>query len=114
MASATVVVPAIKRPPGVSLLSGFLLGAAVAFLVLTLMHHVGGLVGIFRLVAVLVMALLAVGLWKLHNGSRVFLFFLFVSDVIGCLMALFLYALRTSHYRLAMALVIQMAIYEAL
>jgi len=114
MAAATVAVPAIKRPLGISLVSGFLLAAAVALLALTLMHHVGGLTGIFRLVAVLVMALLAVGLWKLHNGVRVFLFFLFVSDVIGCLMALFLYALRTSHYQLAVVLVIQMCISAAL
>jgi multiple sugar transport system permease protein len=114
MAAPTISLPVIKRPAGISLLAGFLLGAAVAFLALTLMHHVSGLTGVFRLFAVLVMGLLAVGLWKLHNGSRVFLFFLFVSDVIGCLMALFLYALRTSHYSLAVALVLQMCISAAL
>jgi multiple sugar transport system permease protein len=114
MAAAAVAVPIVKRPAGISLLSGLLLGAAVALLALTLIHHPGGLAGVFRFVAVLAMALIAVGLWKLHNGARTFLFFLFVSDVIGCLTALFLYALRTTHYRLAAALVIQMCISAAL
>jgi multiple sugar transport system permease protein len=50
----------------------------------------------------------------LHNGARVFFFFLCVSDVIGCLTALFLYALRTSHYRLAVFLIVQMCISAAL
>ena len=52
------------------------------------MHHVGGLTGVFRLVAVLVIALIALGLWKLHNAARTFLFILCVADIIGCLMAL--------------------------
>jgi len=65
-----------KRPLGITVLSGLLLVAAVALLGLTLMHHVGGLTGVFRLVAVLVMVLIALGLWKLHNAARTFLIFL--------------------------------------
>jgi len=86
----------------------------VALLGLTLVHHVGGLTGIFRLVAVLVMVLIALGLWKLHNAARTFLFFLCAADVIGCLLALFLYALRQSHYQLAAFLVVQMCVSAAL
>lgn len=109
MATA-VLARQVKKPAGLTALSALIGVAALWLLAQTLLHHVGGLTGVFRLLAVLVMGLLAFGLWKLHNGTRVFLFFLFVSDVIGCLLALFLYALRTSHYRLAVALVIQMAI----
>jgi multiple sugar transport system permease protein len=103
-----------KRPLGITVVSALLLVAAVALLGLTLMHHVGGLTGVFRLVAVLVMVLIALGLWKLHNAARTFLFFLCVADVIGCLLALFLYALRQSHYQLAAFLVIQMCVSAAL
>lgn len=109
MATAALA-PAVKKPAGLTILSALIGLAALWLLAQTLLHHVGGLTGVFRLLAVLVMGLLAIGLWKLHHGVRIFLFFLFVSDVIGCLLALFLYALRTSHYHLAVALVIQMAI----
>ena len=113
MASA-VMVPEVKKPAGIIGLSALIGAAALWLLAQTLLHHVSGLTGVFRLLAAFVMGLLAWGLWKLRNGSRVFLFFLFVCDVIGCVMALFLYALRTAHYRLAIALVIQMAISAAL
>jgi multiple sugar transport system permease protein len=113
MAALALVSP-IKRPLGITMLSGLLLGASIALLVLTLLHHSGGLTGVFRLLAVLILLLIALGLWKLHNGARVFFFFLCVSDVIGCLTALFLYALRTSHYRLAVFLIVQMCISAAL
>ena len=103
-----------KRPLGITVVSALLLVAAVALLGLTLMHHVGGLTGVFRLVAVLVMVLIALGLWKLHNAARTFLFFLCAADVIGCLLALFLYALRQSHYQLAAFLVVQMCVSAAL
>jgi multiple sugar transport system permease protein len=103
-----------KRPLGITVVSALLLVGAVALLGLTLMHHVGGLTGVFRLVAVLVMVLIALGLWKLHNAARTFLFFLCASDIIGCLLALFLYALRQSHYQLAAFLVIQMGVSAAL
>jgi multiple sugar transport system permease protein len=113
MAAPALVSP-IKRPLGITMLSGLLLGSSIALLVLTLLHHSGGLTGVFRLLAVLILLLIALGLWKLHNGARVFFFFLCVSDVIGCLTALFLYALRTSHYRLAVFLIVQMCISAAL
>jgi multiple sugar transport system permease protein len=113
MAALALVSP-IKRPLGITMLSGLLLGSSIALLVLTLLHHSGGLTGVFRLLAVLILLLIALGLWKLHNGARVFFFFLCVSDVIGCLTALFLYALRTSHYRLAVFLIVQMCISAAL
>jgi multiple sugar transport system permease protein len=99
-----------KSPLGITAISCLLLVAAVALLGLTLLHHVGGLTGIFRLVAVLVMVLIALGLWKLHNTARTFLFFLCAADIIGCLLALFLYALRQAHYQMAVFLVIEMCI----
>jgi multiple sugar transport system permease protein len=113
-AKLTATTPGAKRPVGIIVLSALLLAAAVALLGLTLVHHVGGLTGIFRLVAVLVMVLIAWGLWKLHNAARTFLFFLCASDVIGCLLALFLYALRQAHYQMALFLVVQMCISAAL
>src|SRR4029077_18857570 len=102
--SATTV--GAKRPLGITVVSALLLAAAVALLGLTLMHHVGGLTGVFRLVAVLVMVLIALGLWKLHNAARTFLFFLCAADVIGCLLALFLYALRQAPSQRAVFLVV--------
>jgi multiple sugar transport system permease protein len=110
---AEISVPRPSRPSGVTAISVLLAGAAVALLVLTLLHHVGALAGLLRLVAVLTFVLIAIGLWKVHNNARVFLFFLLVSDVLGCLMALFLYALRQSHYRLAVFLVLQICVAAA-
>jgi len=109
--SATTI--SAKRPLGITAISALLLAAAAALLGLTLVHHVGGLTGIFRLVAVLVMVLIALGLWKLHNAARTFLFFLCAADIIGCLLALFLYALRQKHYQMAVFLVAQMCISAA-
>jgi multiple sugar transport system permease protein len=106
--------PAMKRPAGISLLSGLLLGAAVALLTLTLVRHVSGLTGVFRLVAVLGLLLIAFGLWRLQNEARTFLFFLLTADIIGCLLAIFLYALRQGQYRVAIVLVIQVCISAAL
>ena len=107
---ATVALPAVKRPVGVSLLSALIMASALALLVRTLGLHVAGLSGVFRLLAVLVLVLIAAGLWFLRNNARVFLFFMLVSDVIGCLLALFLYALRQHHYQLSVFLVVQIAI----
>jgi multiple sugar transport system permease protein len=107
---ATVVLPAVKRPLGVSLLSALIMASALALLVRTLGLHVAGLSGVFRLLAVLVLVLIAAGLWFLRNNARVFLFYMLVSDVIGCLLALFLYALRQHHYQLSVFLVVQIAI----
>ena len=103
-----------KRPLGITALSILLLAWALVLLARTLTHHVGGLSGIGRMVAVLVMFLIAIGLWIRYNAARTFLFFLLVSDIIGCLMALFLYALRQSQYRLAIFLVIQICVSAAL
>ncbi len=103
-----------KRPVGITVVSALLLAAAVALLGLTLMHRVGGLTGVFRQVAVLVVVLITLGLWKLHNAARTFLFFLCAADLIGCVLALFLYALRQSHYRLSVFLVVQMCLSAAL
>jgi multiple sugar transport system permease protein len=84
------------------------------FLVLTFIHPMGGLAVTGRLVAVLALVGIAFGLWKIHNGARVLLFFLLLSDVIGCVMALLLYALRQSQYHLAVILVIEICVSAAL
>lgn len=107
---ATAVLPPVRKPVGVIAVSVLLLLSSIALLVRTLMLHVQGLGGVFRLVAVLTLGLLAFGIWSLRNNARVLLFFLLSSDVIGCLVALFLYALRQSQYRLAVFLVIQLAV----
>ena len=111
---AEVRIPKPARPLGVTALSVLLAASAVSLLVLTLFHHVSGLAGFGRLVAVVTFVLISIGLWIVHNNARVFLFFLLVSDVIGCLMALFLYALRQSQYRLAVFLVVELCIAAAL
>jgi len=111
---AAAVLPQAQKPAGIQLLSSAIVAAGLALLALTLLHHVAGLTGIFRLVAVLGLLLIGFGLWKLSNAARVLLFFLLTADIIGCLMSLFLYALRTSHYRLAVFLVVQMIISAAL
>jgi len=111
---AEIRIPKSARPLGVTALSVLLAASAVSLLVLTLLHHVAGLAGLGRFVAVVTFVLISIGLWIVHNNARVFLFFLLVSDVIGCLMALFLYALRQSQYRLAVFLVVQLCIAAAL
>jgi len=113
MATAAIT-PKIKKPAGITVVSGLLLLAAVALLAQTLMHHVSGFTGVFRLVAVLGLLLISLGMWKLYNAARIVIFFFLTADVIGCLMALFLYALRTAHYPLAVALAVQMCISAAL
>ncbi|HEY2114140.1 MAG TPA: hypothetical protein VGJ51_03575, partial [Candidatus Angelobacter sp.] len=111
---AEIKVPRPARPLGITLLSGLLAASALALLATTLVQHVGGLGGLGRLVAVVTFILIAIGLWMVHNNARVFFFFLLVSDVLGCLAALFLYALRQSQYRLAVFLVVQLCIAAAL
>lgn len=111
---AEIKVPRPIRPLGITLLSALLAISAITLLALTLLHHVAGLAGFGRLVAVVTFILIAIGLWIVHNNARVFLFFLLVSDMIGCLAALFLYALRQSQYRLAVFLVVQLCIAAAL
>ena len=111
---AELKVPKPVRPPGVTAISILLAASALALLVTTLVHHVGGLAGFGRLVAVVTFVLIAIGLWIVHNSARVFLFFLLVSDVLGCVTALFLYALRQSQYRLVGFLVLQVLVAIAL
>ena len=106
--------PKPVRPLGVTALSVLLAVSAIALLGFTLSHHVAGLAGLGRLVTVVTFLLIAIGLWRVFNYARVFLFFLLVSDVLGCLTALFLYALRQSQYRLAAFLVVQICIAAAL
>jgi len=101
---------AAKRPLGLTVITGALLVGAIVLLVRTLVLHVGGLSGVGRMVAVLTLLMLAIGLQKLHQAARVLLFFLLVSDIIGCLMALFLYALRRSQYRFAVTLVLELCV----
>jgi multiple sugar transport system permease protein len=99
-----------ERPLGITALSAALLVSAIALLARTLTLHVAGLSGVGRLVAVLTLLLLAAGLWKLYHGARVFLFFLLACDIIGCLMALFLYALRQSQHRLTAVLIVELGV----
>jgi multiple sugar transport system permease protein len=104
----------IKRPLGLTIISGLLVVAAVALLVQVFMHP-AGLLGISgKLVAVLAFGFIAIGLWKNYNTARVLLYFLLLSDALGCAMALFLYALRQSQYRLAGILVVEACIAVAL
>ncbi len=104
----------VKRPIGLTVISILLLVSALAILVQMMAHHSGALALTGKLVAVVTFLFIAAGLWKLHNGARVLLFFLLVSEVIGCLMALFLYALRQSQYRLTAYLVVEICIAAAL
>jgi len=63
---------------------------------------------------VLGLLLLGFSLWRLQNAARTFLFFLLTADIIACLLALFLYALRQGQYKVAITLVIQMCVSAAL
>lgn len=102
--------PQQKRPIGIVLISLALLLSAIALLARTILLHKGGMAGLSRMVAVLVLSVLAVGLWQLRNGIRQLFFFLVVCDALSNLTALFLYALRQAHYRLAIELVVQVLI----
>src|SRR2546427_13113594 len=99
--------PQVQRPLGISLLSILLLIAAVAFLVRTILLHAGWMTGVGRLLAVLILAVLAIGLWRLRNGARIFLVFLIVLDALTSLVALLVYALPQSQHRLAVELMVQ-------
>jgi multiple sugar transport system permease protein len=101
---------AVKRPLGISVLCALLLVSALALLVRAISLHQTGMAGLGRLLAVLLLGALAVGLWQLRNGARIFLFFLVFLDVLGNLIALFLYALRQHQYRLAGELVIELCV----
>ena len=101
---------AAKKPLGITVVSVLLMVSAFVLLARTITLHVGGLSGALRMVAVVTCLLLAIGIRKLHHGARVVLFFLLVSIIIGCLMALFLYALRQSQHRLAVILVVELCV----
>ena len=102
--------PQGKRPLGISLLSILLLIAAVALLVRTILLHAGWMTGVGRLLAVLIFTVLAIGLWRLRNGARIFLFFLIALDALTSLVALLVYALPQSQHRLAVELMVQFCI----
>ena len=104
------MISGVKRPLGISVISILLVLAAVAMLLRTLQVHVAGLSGVGRLCVVVAFTVIAIGLWTRHNGARIFLFFLLLCDALSSLVALFLYALRQSHYRLAGFLVLQFCI----
>ena len=110
--AANVVKP--RRPFLITALSLLYMLAALLLLAATLLGHVRGFTGVFRLIEVLAFALLGIGLWKLHNAARVFFFFLCVSDVIGSVMALFLYALRQHDYPAALTMAAHICISTAL
>ena len=102
--------PQGKRPLGISLLGILLLIAAVALLVRTILLHAGWMTGVGRLLAVLIFTVLAIGLWRLRNGARIFLFFLIALDALTSLVALLVYALPQSQHRLAIELIVQFCI----
>src|SRR2546428_4934410 len=102
--------PQGKRPLGISMLSILLLIAAVALLARTVFLHAGWMTGVGRLLAVLIFAVLAIGLWRLRNGARIFLFFLIALDALTSLVALLVYALPQSQHRLAAELMVQFCI----
>ena len=98
--------PQRKKPLGVVLISALLMMASIALLVRTILLHKGGFGGLSRLIAVLIFATIGLGLWKLGNGFRIFLFFLIISIALGCLIDLPLYALRRHNNWLALELVV--------
>jgi multiple sugar transport system permease protein len=97
----TTSLPMAKRPVGVAVVSALLAVAAVAVVLRALMLHSGGFGLALRIIAAGLLAGLAVGLWRLKNYVRIVLLFLLVLEIGGCAIALFLYALRQSHPRLA-------------
>jgi len=99
-----------KRPFGIVLISALLVLASIALLARTILLHQGGMAGLSRLLAVLIVASLGLALWKLKEGARIFLFFLVVADVLSNLAALFLYSLRHHRDRLSIELVVQILI----
>ncbi len=99
-----------SKPVGISIVSALLSLAAVALLARTVQLHKAGMAGLSRLVAVLVIAGIAIGLWKLRDGARRFFFYLVACDVLANLAALLLYALRLAHYRLAVELVVELCV----
>lgn len=102
--------PVPSRPLGILLISVLLFLAGVALRVHATLLHKGGMAGLGRMIAVLALVAIAIGLWKLKDGARHFFFYLLVCDVLANLVALFLYALRLAHYRLAVELIVELGI----
>jgi multiple sugar transport system permease protein len=96
----------MNRPLGITVISVLLLLSGIVLLVRTLLLHVSRLSGFFRFTAVFLLILIAIGLWLLRNGSRLFFFYVLLLDVLGSLLALFIYALRLSHYGVAASLIV--------
>jgi len=86
------------------------LAAAIALLVHTVTTSAGIVTRVGAFVSVLVLALVAVGLWTCRNAARIFLFFLLVLGALGSLAALFAYALPQSQHRLTIWLIVQVCI----
>ena len=99
-----------RHPLGLKLVSGLLALLAAFLLVTTARYHVTGVMGLMRLAGGLLLAVLAIGLWKLWNWARTFVFLLLTIDVLSNLAALFLYALRQAKHRLALELIVQIGI----
>jgi multiple sugar transport system permease protein len=99
-----------RHPLGLKLVSGLLALLAAFLLVTTARYHVAGVMGLARLAGVLLLVVLAIGLWKLWNWARTFVFLLLTIDVLSNLAALFLYALRQAKHRLALELIVQIGI----
>lgn len=99
-----------RHPLGLKLVSGLLAVLAVFLLATTARYHAAGVMGLMRLAGGLLLAVLAIGLWKLWNWARTFVFLLLTIDVLSNLAALFLYALRQAKHRLALELIVQIGI----
>jgi multiple sugar transport system permease protein len=102
------------RPLGISVISMVLAVGAIALIVRGVRLHVSELGMFGRGVAVIILAVLSGGLWLRRGAARIFLFYLLVLDILSDLAAIFLYALRQSHYRLTASLMLQIAVAVAL
>jgi multiple sugar transport system permease protein len=100
----------IKRPVGITVVSGLLAAGAAAVLWRALMLHSSGFGLALHFIAAGLLAGLAVGLWRLKNNARILLLFLLVLETGGCAIALFVYALRQPQMRLAWELGAAMAL----
>ena len=96
-----IPLPSAKRTLGIFILCVLMLVAAASIMMRALAVHAGSVALVFRLLAALLMAGIAAGLWMLRNGARIFLFFLLLMETGGSVIALFLVALRQSQYRFA-------------
>jgi len=100
----------VKRPSGIALMSLLLLVAALALLVRSIPPHAASVGGFCRLLSGLLLAALAIGLWKLRNGARIFVFFLISLSALSSLIGLLAYAFRQSQHRLAAELAVPLCV----